>query len=185
MKKIVLLFFLFANFCLAQNEFSVNKDSGLTSYVVIVFDGKTSSELYKKTLDWINHTFKSPNDVVLAKTENEYIRFEGFKSELFCFHALGMKNCNDVKYQIEISFKDGKYKFQIVSLSDFIKPSQYITGGWRTTSDMPKFASNCYKNNGDVKNMCKDYVIDVPKFFNELNSDLRNYLNGNEKNDNW
>ena len=33
--------------------------------------------------------------------------------------------------------------------------------------------------------MYKDSVVDVPKFFNVLNSDLMNYLKDNKINDNW
>ena len=96
-----------------------------------------------------------------------------------------MKNCNDAKYQIEIYVKDGKYKFEIVSLSDYVKPSRYISGGWNTTSNMSKFASNCYKNNGEIKGMCKDLVIDIPGFLNSLNKQLINYIDNPVKNSAW
>lgn len=184
MKKITILFIIFFAIGSAQNTmFSVSKEKGLTEFVIQEVPGNSASELYQKSLEWINKTYKNPNEVILAKIENDYIRFEGYQQNLFCFNALGAKNCNDVKYQIELSFKDGRYKFGIISLEDYIKPSQYMNAGWRP-SKLSTFGSNCYKNNGEIKPMCKDYVVDVPVYFTKLNGSLNNYISkGDNKND--
>lgn len=184
MKNLTFIFLLFSAIGSAQNStFTVSKDKGLTQFVVQEVPGTSASELYKKSLEWINKTYKNPSEVILAKIENDYVRFEGYQQNLFCFSALGAKNCNDVKYQIELGFKDGKYKFTITSLADYIKPSQYMNAGWRP-SELSTFGSNCYKNNGEIKSMCKDYVVDVPVYFTKLNESLNNYISrGDNKND--
>lgn len=41
------------------------------------------------------------------------------------------KSYQNVKYQIEISIKDGKYKFDIISMKNYLAPRQYSSGGWR------------------------------------------------------
>ena len=97
-----------------ESEFKFTKD-GLTDFVVTPVNGKMQNELYKKTLDWISLTFKEPGEVIKANIENEYIRIEGFSKELICYSYMG-KRCGATKYEIEISFKDGKYTFDVLSI---------------------------------------------------------------------
>ena len=48
----------------------------LEKYVVIESEG-TASELYKKTLDWVNETYNTPEEVIKGKVEGDYIRIQG------------------------------------------------------------------------------------------------------------
>lgn len=185
MKKIFAFFIMMPLIGFAQNKFSVSKDAGLTKSIVVEIPEKSASDIYAKSLEWIMKNYKNPDEVILAKIESDYIRFEGFAPGLFCFSALGSKNCNDVKYQMELAFKDGKYRLEIVSLADFMKASQFNSAGWRSVGDLSTFASPCFKSSGEVKPMCKDYVVDVPNYFNRLSDGLTAYLKGNDSNNDW
>ena len=102
MKKYILLFFLFSTIIgfAQETEFKFSK-KGFTDFVVVECENKTQSELYKKTLDWVAVNYNTPSDVIKGQIENDYIRIEGFSKDLVA---------NGTRYQIEISFKDGKYK---------------------------------------------------------------------------
>ncbi len=156
--------------------FKLTKD-GFTDYVVIPFEGKSQSELYKKTLEWVSMTYKNPKEVILAQIENDYIRIEGFSENLFGAN-LGMgtgKTWLSMKYQVEIFFKDGKYKFDVIDME------QKYTTGWMKSEINCKGEplDNIYKNNGDPKTYYKFASEDVPLYFNKLNISLKDYIIGN------
>lgn len=175
MKNVFLLLIFFCCYSNAQEtEFKFTKE-GLTDYVVGIVEGKTAQELYKKTIDWINVTYKNPKEVIKAQIENDYIRLEGAKSNMLCIKTLGLLNCYNVRYQIEISLKDGKYKFDIIKLEQYIPPSQYsVTSGWSEIGIIN--TSVYYKENGDLKSLFKLYPAAIETEFNSLNTSLKDFL---------
>ena len=176
MNRIILILLVFASFNLKaqETEFKFTKE-GFTDYVVNSIEGKTAQELYNKTLDWINVTYKNPNSVIKAKIENEYIRIEGVSSKLLCVKTLGLLTCNDAKYQIEISFKDGKYKFDLIKLEEYIPQTKYTyNSGWSDISLTNTTAY--YKENGDIKNLFKLYPAAIEGEFNSLNKSLNDFI---------
>mgnify|MGYP003610375767 CR=1 FL=1 len=188
MKKILLGFLLLVGFYTnaQENDFKFTKD-GFTDYVVGSIEGKTAQELYKKTIDWINVTYKNPKEVIKAQVENEYIRIEGSIFNMICMKSLGLLTCNDARYQIEVSLKDGKYKFDVIKLEEYIKPSQYVVNsGWSEISLTN--TSGFYKNNGDIKNIFKLYPTAIETEFNSLNISLKDFLKSENipsKKDDW
>ena len=91
MNKILLLLLMLVSFYsnAQETEFKCTKE-GFTDYIVGIVEGKTSQELYKKTLDWVSYTYKNPKEVIKAQIENDYIRIEGAKSNLLCIKSLGL-----------------------------------------------------------------------------------------------
>ncbi|MDV4024434.1 hypothetical protein CMT52_08815 [Elizabethkingia anophelis] len=177
MKKIISFFTLVTSIFLfsQEKEFSITKEKGLTDYIVTDVTGKTASEIYNKTLEWINRTYKNPDKVILSKIENNYIRIEGASNNIYVLNALGSENPTDSKYQLEISFKDGKYKLDIIELK-YLAPQV----GW-TNIPFDFF----YKKDGELKSMFK-FTNKIPTYFNSLNKNLYNYISGTgSKNDNW
>lgn len=178
MKKniyILIVTILFTNLSFGQEtEFKFTKD-GFTDYVVTNCEGKSQSDLYKKTLDWVSTTYKNPKEVIKAQIENDYIRIEGFKSKMLCMKSLGIMNCFDVRYQIEISFKDGRYKFDVIRIEQYIAPSQYSSGGWHDFL-IGEDLKGYFKENGEIKSMFKLYPDALQSTFNGLNKDLENFL---------
>ncbi|UQD54998.1 DUF4468 domain-containing protein [Flavobacterium sp. K5-23] len=175
MKKILLLLFFASGIMNAQEtEFKFAKE-GFTDYVVGIVEGKTAQELYKKTLDWVSITYKNPKEVIKAQIENDYIRIEGSKSNMICMKALGMLTCNDVRYQIEISLKEGKYKFDLTKLEQYTPPSKYtVISGWSEVGLAN--TSVYYKENGDLRSLFKLYPTSIETEFNSLNTSLKDFL---------
>ena len=131
MKKLVCIVALIAQFGFSQEtEFTFDYQKGMTDYIVVTVENKSAAEIYKKVVDWVKVTYKNPDKVILSTIENEYIRFEGSSSTLWCITSLGIKTCYNTKYQIEISVKEGKYKFDLIGMEYYINPSQYSSGGW-------------------------------------------------------
>lgn len=169
MRKLILLLTLFTitlNFAQDNKFFQLDKN-GISDFVVTEVPGKTKEELYNQTLNWINKTYKNPDKVILGKVENDYIRIEGYSDNIYVLNTLGSENRTDSKYQIEISFKDGKYKFDVIEL-------KYIASGYGWL-DIP--FSNFYKKDGEKKAMFK-FSDKIPQYFNDLNKSLLNYIEG-------
>lgn len=180
MKKIFYLFILITGISGAQEkEFTFNNERGMTDFIVTPIDGKTTPEIYKKVIEWIKVTFKNPSEVILSTIENEYVRFEG---------SSFLANSN-AKYQIEVSIKEGRYKFDLISLQFYVTPTQYNIGGWTNSyinfngNSSQKSRANMYKNDGSLRGWCK-FVPDIPLYFNDLNKSLSESIKSSLKNNN-
>lgn len=168
MKNIILgLLMLFTVLGFSQEtEFKFTKD-GFTDYVVTDCKDKTAAELYKKTIDWISTTYNNPKEVIKAQIENDYLRFESVEKNLFC---LKPTLCSNMKYQIEVSFKDGKYKFDLLALDQDMPDVGWVHFGGLEDG---KFYFN---ENGEVKSKFKIIADDIPKYFNSLNKSLYDFI---------
>lgn len=192
MKKILLLFFFVSGILNAQEtEFTFNNERGMTDFIVIPIQGKPAPEIYKKVIEWIKVTYKNPDKVILSTIENEYVRFEGSSESLYSLN-MGMLGVHyqNTKYQIEISIKDDKYKFDIISMQNYTNPSQYTTGGWNENvifnGNTPKEnLSMFYKKDGSFKSLWKNLPL-VPPYFNDLNKSLlESIVSTVKKTDGW
>lgn len=172
---IISVFLLLSTVCKAQDNFSFDKN-GLTDYIVTPCEGKSQMELYNKCLDWISVTYKDPSKVIKSKIENEYIRIEGFSNDLVCYSYMG-KRCGDTKYEIEISFKDGRYKFDVLEILEYNTPTQYRSATW-TSFDLNN-TSAYYDKKGEIKKSYKYIPEMIPAYFNNLNLELNAFLLSN------
>ena len=162
--------------------------SGFTDFVVSKVDGKSQADLYKKALDWISVTYKNPNEVIKAKIENDYIRFEGSNRSMICVKSLGMMQCDLATYQVEISFKEGKYKFDVIEVRVYTRPSQYASGGWsaivlptqKQVDEKPESMNGYFNDEGEPRRLMRFYVENIPKEFNALNQSLREFLSSDK-----
>ena len=155
--------------------FTLNQD-GLTDYVVTNCDGKTQNDLYRKTLDWISVTYNTPSSVIKAQIENNYIRIEGSAGYLVKRGGFAASNYL-TRYQIEISFKDGKYKFDLLNIEIYVPSSQYVVGGWGYFDPIKDFnhRKSYLNDEGEVRPLYKHYH-EIPSYFNLLNTSLKNYI---------
>jgi hypothetical protein len=184
MKKLLFVFLFISGIINAQEtEFIFNNERGMTDFIVLNVEGKTAPEIYKKVIEWIKVTYKNPEKVILSTIENEYVRFEGSSENLFAISVIMLgKTYYPTKYEIEISIKDGKYKFDIISMQNYYPASNYTAGGWSPNAlfnaNMTKegLDKSIYKKDGSLKNMWK-YLPEVPPYFNELNKSLLESMN--------
>tara|TARA_B110000027_G_scaffold59248_1_gene63903 strand:+ start:131 stop:760 length:630 start_codon:yes stop_codon:yes gene_type:complete len=91
----------------------------------------TPNELYNKTIDWVNETYKNPDKVIKGKVEGKYVRVSGSAGALSQSTAMGMTFYYDVRYSLEIKFKENKIRYEVTKMEHYIPSSQYVTGGWR------------------------------------------------------
>lgn len=189
MRNIIIsfLFILITTNCISQHKekFEFTK-SGFTEFIVTKVENKSKEELYKKTVEWINTTYKNPTSVIKGQIKNEYIRIEGASNSLICINVLGGKNYKNAKYQIEFSFKDGRYKLEVIEIKAYWESTQYTTGGWQNIElkDMKGY----YKKKGKIRSSFKHYPILIPDYFNALNVSLKNFMNSKtipSKKDDW
>lgn len=184
MKKLLLPLLILSAISFAQeNKFYLTKE-GFTDFVITNVENKNNSELYIKTLKWLNIAYKNPDEVINSKIENEYIRFTGSKRGLVAINALGRHN-KETRYSIEVSFKENRYKFDLISLEYYEPASQYTRGGW-VSVDL-KDTSYYFKKNGELKGSFK-YYVEIPEYFNNLNIELEKFIKSDEipsKSDEW
>lgn len=192
MKAIFYLFVLFVTvYSSAQEkEFRFTNENGMTDYIVTPLDNMTTNHIYKKVLDWVKETYDNTNKVILTKNDNESILFEGETDALFTYNSLLGSVSEKTKYQIEITIKEGKYKFDLKGLQKFIPTTKSNKGGW---VEIPYFDKNLtkkelnmfYKKDGSLRSSWKN-IADVPTYFNNLNQNLNKHIMSNSsKTDNW
>ncbi|SFO05613.1 protein of unknown function [Paenimyroides ummariense] len=172
--KQTLLFLLLVsgvNISFAQIAFSGKE---FQNTIITSCENKTAEEMYQKALNWISYTFNSPNDVLMAKIENEYIRFEGAKEHLVCWETIGTI-CNNGKFTVELSFKDGRYKFELIKLQQYIPYTGYGPHGWDDVN-FEYVTANMYKNNGKLRPKYQHFISDMPEYFNNLNKQLQQFI---------
>ncbi len=183
MKKLLLII-LFVSFCAnaQEKEFTFDSTKGMTDYIVTPVEGKTTSEIYKKVIEWIKVTYKNPDKVILSTIENEYIRFEGSSDSFYAMNVLS-KIYVPVKYQIEISVKDGKYKFDYIGMT--IIENNLSIPYFSTTSKEELDKYPIFKKDGTLRNVYK-YFIEVPIYLNNLNKSLdESIISTVKKTDGW
>ena len=133
-----------------------------SSYIVVESAG-TAVENYSKVLNWVKLTYKNPSEVIVASSEGEYIKINGFVKNLNPSRALGLTTYADMTYSMTFFVKDNRMKIEISSLQYYSKPSQYnIKPGWRDWDGIIT-----HNGNGKVK---KPMVADSQRFLNYFNS---------------
>jgi hypothetical protein len=193
MRKLQLLFLFLTGVINAQEtEFTFDNTRGMTDFVVTNVESKSATEIYKKVIEWIKVTYKNPDKVILSTIENEYVRFEGSSSAVYPVNVPLMgKSYLETKYQIEISIKEGKYKFDVIGMENYYSPSQYSRGGWTPNTvfngnaDKEFLDKIIYKKDGTLRSYYK-YINDVPQYFNDLNKSLVESITATvKKSDSW
>lgn len=184
MRKILLLILISSGILNAQvTEFTFTKD-GFSDYVITQCEGKTQSEIFKKTIDWVSVSFKNSQAVIQSKIENEFIRIEGFKESLVCINtSLYGKECRDGKFVLEISFKDGKYKLEITDIEQFLEATTNRSGSnyparWMPIKNVTSYERSGEKHKGEIISTYK-YFMEIPTYFNGLNKSLGDFVMSN------
>ncbi|WP_031445845.1 DUF4468 domain-containing protein [Arenibacter algicola] len=167
------VFLTLSLFTFGQTEYPEKfeySENGINDYIVTKVEGKTANEIYSKTINWIKETYKNPDKVLKMKIENEKVRINGISSDLLVVKKMNMP----LDYVIEIAFKDGKYKFDLISLTT---SNEYGTADYKK---IPNFKTDkkLVKNFGESPQRIENY-------FNVLNESLKNYILGKEKKDDW
>jgi len=162
----IILFIAFSSICIGQTSEKVQAENfeyseiGINDFVVINIDGKSKEEIYNKAINWVKETYKNPDLVLKMKIENEKLRIDAVAPDLL--KVRGFKS--NLNYVIDVSFKDNKYRFEIVSLL------------YENSTDYKKIPN--FKTD---KKMIKNFgttPIDIENHFNNLNQSLKDYVIG-------
>ena len=162
-------------------------EDGFTDYVVVDVDSLSKEKLYIQVKNWVLETYNTPSEVIKSEIKNKKIRIEGSKSGgLSVKGMLGMSYYYDIKYSIEISVRDGKYKFDPISLKYYIPYSKYVTAQWVNLPIFNKESLSPYyyqkgKKKGRIQSIFSSYPSSVENHFDNLNISLFNYINKNKE----
>ena len=179
MKRILLftLTILISNLSIGQEIPELKLTRNGVEPIVVQVDSLTASETYKKALNWVQETYKNPDKVLKANITDEKIRIDGFATDAWWYKSLGIRNSYNMEYTIEISFKDGRYRFEYM-IGQF-----YIDGGQKVLYDYRTF----FKKSGDVRKSYKDAVPSLELTMNSLSKSFYKYVTGKttEKDSDW
>jgi len=186
MRKLILnslLLFFFANSNAQESNFKFTKD-GLTDYVVNEHDGKTQSQLYNSTLDWLDVHYDKKEKVIVSKLKNDQILIESSHDQLVCFGDWA-KSCNESKYQIVISFKEAKTKFDLQEIKYYRATTKSEREAWVAINiENPE---QYYNDKGELRKSYKHLPL-IANYMNTLNGKLKDHIANNTRSDadnNW
>ena len=168
---------LISSFSFAQDIPKLKLSPTGVEAIVVNVDTLKADYLYKKAINWVQESYKNPDKVLKYKIENEKIRIDGFATNAWWYKTLGMKMNYNMDYSIEVSFKDGKYRFE------FIVGQFYTDGGQKFLANYTSF----FKSSGEVKGVYSDAVPSLEETMNNLLLSFHNYINGlkSKKDSNW
>lgn len=148
MKKIILTVILLISVnAFSQTEKFYFKPDGTSEYQVFETPNFKASELYQKTINWININYKNPNSVIKAKVENEMIRIDGFGQNVFSrTFKSGSKGNYDVKYTIEFEFQDSKYRVKYIHNGITVDGKQVFFSFTDVINNIPDKNGNVWTN---------------------------------------
>lgn len=202
MRNLLLLLFVTSVFQLNAQEFETrtlvveegtNAGKGTFQYLkpMMVLEAEgTSKELYQKAINWVNETYKNPEEVIKGKVEGDYLRLEGFTSNLIRANVIGTIFYYDVRYTVKINFKDGRFKYEISKMEQYFPASQYSTSQWISLMSNKEIGYKTANRKGKPK---KDGVANfkaVKEYFQNLGIGIKDYMQKNEasetsSNDDW
>jgi hypothetical protein len=152
---------------LSSNSKFQYSEFGLNDYVIINVPSKTKEEIFSETINWIKETYKNPDVVLKMQIENEKVRIDAIAKDLLKVRNLA----SNLNYVVEISFKENKYKFELLSLL------------YENSTDYKRIPN--FKTDKKLIRNFGNTPTDIENYLNGLNESLKNYILGNLKEDNW
>lgn len=153
------------------------------SFVVLKVEGLTAKQLFDKTKKYITENYRNPKEAIKGDIESEYLKFETFVPELLRYPngpgSGGPKIPIKASFTTELRFKDGKVRYEVISLdmtNDDGRYSVLFSGGVLDGYII-------YKKNGQL--FKEGVKTDIESFFNVSIANLLNYLREKDKNDDW
>ena len=144
------------------------------SYVVIQVKDKSAKELYNQSINYINKFYKNPDVVIKGKIDGEYLRFNTYARSITTMKNVIARTYIDAKYTTELSFKDGKIKFEIIDIQLLVEgrnPIYFVGSG----------ISSFYIFNTKGKLERADAKSGIEAYFNGKILELSMYLESLEK----
>lgn len=176
LKTLLLMAFVTASTFAQETEFKFSKE-GLTDFIVTNYEG-SAKDTYNRATAWVKDNVKK-EFVVVSSVENEKLVVEGTKENFLCSKAGGTNVCTSATFTIAISFKDGKYKFEAIGLSE--KPNNSVNTTVHNLDDLSEY----YNKDGTLKKYKDDVPAAYESLFNDLNKSLIVFMDKKKKAENW
>jgi len=149
------------------------------TYLVLETGSLTAKQLYDNAIKYINEKYKNPEEVIKGKTDSEFLKFETYVPDFLLYNNSGVKIPIQATFTTELRFKDGKVKYEIISLEMKAKSGNYqvlFSGGLFEGYII-------YKKNGKL--FKKETKADIENYFDTYVVGLLEYLKGENKSNNW
>jgi len=159
-----------------DSAFKFSKE-GLTDYVITNYEG-AAKDTYNLATAWVKENSKK-GYVITSSVEGEKMTVQGGKENFLCSKAGGTTVCTYATFTIEISFKDGKFKFEAVGLTE--KPNNSTNTTVHNLNDFSEY----YDKDGGLKKYKDEVPAAYESLFNGLNKDLVTFMDKKKKADNW
>jgi len=143
--------------------------------VIINVDVKQASAIYSKTIEWLEKTYQTPDDVIIENLENRKIGIKDIEKTVWITNRIGVDVNYDMEYTLKIEFKDGRIKIDY-TLGNFIKEGQQLS---TTYKDLFK------KFDGSIKYNFDGAVAGIEKKLNTKNESLYNFIMGVNTGEDW
>ena len=191
MKKLLLLLFVTTLFQVNAQEFETrtlvvdegtNAQKGTLQYLkpMLVLEAEgTSSELYQKAINWVNETYKNPEEVIKGKVEGDYLRLEGFTSNLLQANIIGTIYYYDVRYTIQLNFKDGRFKYEITKIEQYFPSTTYTESRWISLMNGKEVGFKTANRKGKPKKSGVANFNGLKSYFENLGISIRDYMQNN------
>ena len=156
MKKLIAILFIFISIGLnAQDSIKVT-NNGFT----IVSIKKTVSDkiAYNRTIEWVNETYKNPDNVITGKVEGKSVTVKGYSSDAWNYKNLSLTYYFSMDYNIYITIQDSLIQFNIV------EGNHYNSDGGRYLGNSSSF----YKSNGEYRPMYNNAKPSLEATLNNL-----------------
>ena len=179
LKTLLMMAFITASTFAQDTAFKFSKD-GLTDFIVTNYEG-SAKDTYARAQAWVKDNTKKDlvNFVVVSYVENEKLVVEGVKQNFLCSKAGGSNVCTFATFTIAITFKDGKYKFEAIGLSE--KATNSINTVVHNLDDFSEY----YNPDGSLKKYKDDVPAAYESLFNDLNKSLIVFMDKKKKAENW
>ena len=168
MKKLLLgIFLLWTTLSYGQIEFVIAVDGLSPKILSAEMSAFNSSQMYTKTMGWIEENSETYNLSMEHAVENAYIQISFLKGNA----ATLDKQYYNIGNKAKISFEDGKYTFEPTEIR--LKLNSKYDMGW-TNFDLND--ASLYFKKGKPLRKYKSYLENIPKALNELQMNLLSYL---------
>lgn len=143
--------------------------------IVLQLDNMAVAEIYRKTINYVQETYKNPKEVLKADMPNEMLRINGFKKNVWA-QKLPMTPMfyYDMEYTLEIEMKDNKVRLTLT-------PNQFWAGDIKGNFTIKDF----FLDTKAAKKFAEQAKPGLENSINEIVQGYYNYVKGLVKKDNW
>jgi hypothetical protein len=184
MKKILLLVLIITYTSTFAQKLTVTpnglrsiEESTEKSFVVIESEDKTAKQLFDESIKFINKNYKSADDVIKGQIDGEYLKFVTFAPNFILIKNGWSKITFNAKYTVELSFKNGKVKYEIIELS------MYNDANYPLSFTGSGISFHIYKKDGELK--MEDAKTEIENYFNENILSYANFIQNKVTEEKW